>query len=168
MKIITENAAYVLKNDIVYLFQTGLHELTFRFIKNLGDGTIIDDRNKYEFIKYDSLEEIEFLENANWMVDYNEVKDLSEEAIIALSQRIAKRRNVLVQRIDSIPYEELEENMDLVTEKNLLDFKMHSLEEILLFKQGHIRMELPEGVDLPEGVVQENRIRQLIKKEHEE
>ena len=33
----------------------------------------------------------------------------------------------------------------------------------LWFKQGHIKMELPEGVDFPAGFEQEKGIRKLIK-----
>ena len=51
----------------------------------------------------------------------------------------------------------------MVSQCELLDFKMYSLRDVLWFKQGHIKMELPEGVDLPAGLEQEKGIRKLIK-----
>lgn len=59
--------------------------------------------------------------------------------------------------------EERKENMDMVSQCELLDFKMYSLRDVLWFKQGHIKMELPEGVDLPVGFEQGRGIKKLIK-----
>ena len=58
MKIITENAAYVQKND----------------------------NNRYEFVKFEDKNEIEFFKNLDWMVDYNSVKDLNEEDFLNLEK----------------------------------------------------------------------------------
>lgn len=52
--------------------------------------------------------------------------------------------------------EERKKNMNMVSQCELLDFKMYSLRDVLWFKQGHIKMELLEGVDLPIGF-QKNR-----------
>lgn len=59
--------------------------------------------------------------------------------------------------------EEKKENMDLITQCELLDFKIYSLRDILWFKQGHINMILPEGIDFPTDFVQEKGIRKIIK-----
>ena len=164
MKIITHNAVYVQKNDIVNLNQTDLEIPTSIFIKIFGRGiVIIDDSNRYEFIKFDAPEEIEFFRSIDWIIDYNEVKDLSEEEIIALGQSIVDEKNAIAHRFNSMPSEEREKNRDLVSQCDYLDFKMYSLRDVFWFKQGHIKMELPEGVDLPVGLVQEKGIRKLLK-----
>ncbi len=164
MKIITDNAVYVQKNDIAYLNQTDLAIPASIFMKVFGNGiVIIDDSNRYEFVKFEVPEEIEFFKGINWMIDYNEVKDLSEEETIALGQSIAEEKNNIAQRFNSMTPEERKENMNMVSQCELLDFKMYSLRNVLWFKQGHIKMELPEGVDLPAGFEQEKGIRKLIK-----
>lgn len=164
MKIITDNAVYVQKNDIAYLNQTDLAIPASIFMKVFGNGiVIIDDSNRYEFVKFEAPEEIEFFNDINWMIDYNEVKDLSEEETIALGQSIAEEKNNIAQRFNSMTPEERKENMNMVSQCELLDFKMYSLRDVLWFKQGHIKMELPEGVDLPIGFEQEKGIRKLIK-----
>lgn len=53
--------------------------------------------------------------------------------------------------------------MSMVSQCEFLDFKMDSLRDVLWFKQGHIKIKLPEGVDLPAGFEQEKGIRKLIK-----
>ncbi len=162
MKIITDNAVYVQKNDIAYLNQIGL--AIPASIKVFGNGiVIIDDSNRYEFVTFEAPEEIEFFKGTDWMINYNEVKDLSEEETIALGQSIIEERNNIAQRFNSMIPEERKENMNMVLQCGLLDFKMCSLEDFFWFKQGHIKMELPEGVDLPAGFKQEKGIRKLIK-----
>ena len=164
MKIITDSAVYVQKNDIAYLNQTDLAIPASIFMKVFGSGiVIIDDSNRYEFVEFDAPEEIEFFKGIDWMIDYNEVKDLSEEETITLGQSIAKEKNSIAQRFNSLTLEERKENMNMVSQCELLDFKMYSLRDVLWFKQGHIKMELPEGLGFPAGFEQEKGIRKLIK-----
>ena len=64
MKIITEKEVYVQKNDIAYLNQTDLPILASVFTKLLDKGIIIiDNSNRYEFVKFDKPEEIEYFKN---------------------------------------------------------------------------------------------------------
>lgn len=164
MKIITDDAVYVQKNDIAYLNQTDLAIPASIFMKIFGnDIVIIDDNNRYEFVKFDTPEEIEYFRNIDWMIDYNEVKDLSEGETIALGQSIAEEKNCIAQRFNFMTPEERENNMSMVSQCELLDFKMYSLRDVFWFKQGYIKMELPEGVDFPTGFEQEKGIRKLIK-----
>lgn len=164
MKIITDNAVYVQKNDIAYLNQTDLAIPASIFMKVFDSGiVIIDDSSRYEFVEFDDPKEIEFFRGIDWMIDYNEVKDLSEEETITLGQSIVEETNSIAQRFNSMTPEERKENMNMVSQYELLDFKIYSLRDILLFKQGHIKMELPEGIDFPAGFEQEKGIRKLIK-----
>ncbi len=165
MKIITDNAVYVQKNDIAYLNQTDIAFPVSIFMKVFfGNGVvIINDSNRYEFVEFDKPEEIKFFKDIDWMIDYNAVKDLSEQETIALGQRIAEEKNSIAQRFNSMPPEEREKNMNMVSQYELLDFKMYSLRDVLWFKQGRIKMQLPDGVDLPIGCVREKGIRKLIK-----
>ena len=124
MKIITDNAVYVQKNDIAYLNQTDLTIPASIFMKVFGNGiVIINDSNRYEFVKFETPEEIEFFKGIDWMIDYNEAKDLSEEEIIALGQKIVEEKNNIAQRFNSMTPEEKKENMDMVFQCELLDFK---------------------------------------------
>lgn len=164
MKIITNHVAYIQKNDIAYLNQTDLVIPASIFMKVFGDGTtIINDSNRYEFVEFDAPEEIDFFKNIDWMIDYNEIKDLSEEEMISLGQSIAKERNSIAQKFNSMTEEQKEENMNIVTQCDLLDFKMYSLRDILWLKQGRIKMELPEVIDLTAELEQEKGIKNLIK-----
>ncbi len=164
MKIITDSVAYVQKNDIAYLNLTDRAIPASIFMKLFGNGiVIINDSNRYEFVEFEAPEEIEFFKSIDWMIDYNEVKDLSEEETIELACSIAEEQNSIAQRFNSMTPEERENNMSMVSQCELLDFKIYSLRDVLWFKQGHIKMELPEGVDFPTEIEQEKGIRKWIK-----
>lgn len=155
MKIITDNAAYVQKNDLAYLIRSVEHIPASIFMKAFGDSfVIIDDSNRYEFMKFSVPEEIEFFENLDWMVDYSEVKDLSDEEIMALAQMVCEERNIIAQQFNSMSSEEKKENVSMRFRCEILDFKLYSLRDFLWFKQGHLKFNLPEGVELPDGASQ--------------
>lgn len=136
-------------------------------MKVFGNGiVIIDDSNRYEFEKFEDDSEIEFFKGLDWIVDYNSVKDLSDDEIIELGQSIAQSRNQIAQQFNSMSENERKENFDMVTQCELLDFKICSLRDILWFKQGYLKMTLPEDVDYQKKFVQkdENGMQKLIRK----
>ncbi len=148
MKIITDNAAYIQKNDLAYLTHTDLAipESIFRKIFEKGI-VIINDSNRYEFIKFEEASAIEFFSNIDWMIDYNSLKDLTDGEIIKMGQNITKKMATLAQKIDSIPKDDRKAQLDILTEFKNLDFKLNSLKDILLFRQGHLKFKLPEGIE---------------------
>ena len=76
MKIINSDSIYVQKNDIAYLNLSNLPIPVSVFIKVFGNGaTIINDSNRYDFVKFEKESEIEYFKRLDWMIDYNEVKD---------------------------------------------------------------------------------------------
>lgn len=150
MKIINDTKVYVQKNDIAFLNQSDLPIPASIFMKVFGNGiVIIDDSNRYEFVEFTEPNEIEFFKGINWMIDYNEVKNLSEEETIELGQTIAQEKNKIAERFNSMKPEDREKNMNMVSQCELLDFKMYSLRDVLWFKQGHLAMELPDDIEYP-------------------
>ena len=134
VKIITDDAVYVQKNDITYLNHTDLPIPASIFMKVFGNGiVVVDDSNRYEFEKFENTDEIEFFKGLDWIVDYNSVKDLSDDEIIEIGQSIA-------QKFNSMSSDERKENMEMITQCELLDFKMYSLRDILWFKNGKLKM----------------------------
>ena len=70
MKIITDNAVYVQKNDIAYLYSSDLEMPVSVFMKVFGKGdTIIDDSNRYDFVKFEDESEIVFFKGLDWIID---------------------------------------------------------------------------------------------------
>lgn len=140
MKIITNDSAYVQKNDISYLNLSDLPIPASIFMKVFGNGvTIINDSNRYDFVKFDEESEIEYFKDLDWMIDYNEVKDLSEDEIIKLAESIGEEQDKIATTFNSMAEEERKNHADMVTKCDLLEFKFYSLRDVLWFKQGHIQ-----------------------------
>lgn len=77
MKIIKDNAIYVQKNDIGFLNQTDLEIPMSIYLKVFGNGiVVINNKNKYEFVKFDEEVEIRFFKEQNCIIDYDTIKDL--------------------------------------------------------------------------------------------
>lgn len=153
MKIITNDAVYVQKNDIGFLTQTDLSIPATIFLKVFGSGiTIIDDSNRFEFVKFTEQSEIEYFRNLDWIVDYNEVKDLTDDQIMELGRSIADEKNEIAKVFNSMSDEKRRENMQMVVKCETLDFKMYSLRDIIWFRQGHIKMTLPDGKQERKGM----------------
>ena len=167
MKIITNDSVYIQKNDIAYLNMSNLPIPSSIFMKVFGNGvTIINDSNRYDFIKFNQQSEIEYFKGLDWMINYNEVKDLSEHEIVKLAKSIVKDQEQIANTFNSMTEEERKNHTDMITKCDLLEFKFYSLRDILWFKQGHISMKLPEGVDYPQGYTKQNGIKRLLKKKN--
>ena len=163
MKIVTENAVYVQKNDIFRLFHVNStipHTIIAKAFKN-GLQTI-DDSSRYEFVKYKDNKDIEFFNGLDWIVDYNSVKDLSDDEITKMEQDIAQEVRKIVQQIVSMP----EQGSTMIIQSKLLNFKMYFLRDFLLFRHGKLKMTLPEGIDYPKGYIakEEHGIQKLMKR----
>lgn len=154
MKIIMNDCVYVQKHDLVYLLNNEQNILSSVFNKLFGDTIfIVNDDNRYEFVKFDTLEEIEYFKNLDWIIDYNAVKDLSEEEFIKLGEELAMDMNSLANIFNEMNEDERASHLELIEAHEKCEFKMYSLRDILWFKQGHIKMNLPEGVEYPVGYV---------------
>lgn len=152
MKIITNNKAYVQLNDISYLLRSTDLIPASIFEKCFLDIFICTDQNRYEFMEFDTKEEIEFFKNLDYSVDYLELKDLTEEEIIQYGISLAERRNEIAKKYNAMSDSDKEKNLDMVTQCELLDFKILSVRDVLWFKQGHLKMYLPDGIEYPETI----------------
>ena len=145
MKVIYDNCVYVQKNDLAYLEASDLPIPASVFTRVYGNGiTIIDDRNRYDFVLFKEKAEIDFFKGLDWMVDYNELKNLSEEEIIKLAEDTNEERDKIAATYNSMPVEERQKHSDMVTKCYLLEFKFYSLKDILWMKQGHISINIPK------------------------
>jgi len=144
MKIITNDAAYVQKHDIAFLTNTDLEIPASIFMKVFGNGiVVINNSNRWDFVKFEDENDIKYFKGLDWIVDYNDVKDLSEDAFIVTGSAIAEKKNEIAKIYNKMTENERKENMHIVYRCERLDHKMYSLRDILWFKQGHLEMDLP-------------------------
>ena len=151
MKIINiENGvkkAYVQLNDIMMMMQYGGIIPKEVMDKCFTKMFIVTDENRFEFVEFSDPHAVEFFEQCEWMADFREYKDLTEEEIIAKGQGIGELMNEIATQWNGMTQEEREANEDVYTRHESLEFKMHSTAEILWTKQGHRIMPFPVVTD---------------------
>lgn len=160
MKIFKDNSVYVQKNDMVNLNHTDISIPASIFIKVFGQAiTVIDETNRYEFIEFNAPEEIKFFQEQDWIVDYNAIRDLTEEELMELGQSIAQDKNVKAKAFNKLPKKQRQQKyQSVVSSLELLDFKMYSIRDMIMFKRGELEFPLPQGVQRPAIVVAEQTV----------
>ena len=164
MKIIREDGIYVQKNDLAHLTHVDDPVPASIYLKAFGGPyTIINDSNRYDFVKFTEENEIAFFKKQEWIIDYDAVKDFKDEDFVELGKSIAKEQEEQANLYNSMSAEEQSKNRDIVVYCDLLEFKFYSLRDILWFKQGHIKMTLP-GEELVKESKKQSFIKRFFKK----
>ena len=151
MKIVNiedgKKKVYVQLNDIMMMMQFGSTIPSEVMEKHFMNMFIVTDENRFEFSEFTDPHTVEFFEQCEWIPDFREFKDLTEEEIIANGQKIGQLMNEVAMQWNGMTPEEREENEDIYNRHESLEFKMHSTAEILWTKQGHRVMPFPTVPD---------------------
>ena len=159
MKIITDNAAYVQKVDLSYLDSLDIPKTQSIYLSVFDWGkTRLTATNQYDFYKYDKKEDIEFFKNIDWMVDYDEVKDCSDDELIKLGKAINGERTEIGERFNNMSIKDRIKNPDLQLRHRLLAYKLHTLTDYIMYKRGQINFELPEGFKINRDINDDDSI----------
>ena len=144
MKIFKKDGVYIQKNDLAYLTRLDEPIPASIYLKAFGGPCIIiNDSNRYDFICFTEQDEIDFFQRQDWIIDYDAVKDLTDDDFVELGRGIAKEQEEAAEKYNSMSDEEKKKNQDIVGYCDLLEFKFYSLRDILWYKQGHLKMTLP-------------------------
>ena len=151
MKVFANNKVYVQKNDLAYFMRgaEGVSIPSSIVEKVFGQIFIVTDENRYEFIEFSSPKEIEFFRNCDWMIDYNMFDEMTEEEIVNYGCQINTERNNVAAAFNALDdKEKAKQYTQTLTKIQLLEFKMASVRDVLWHKQGHLKFDLPKGIDL--------------------
>lgn len=144
MKIFTSNAVYVQKIDLEF-FKYSLHSLPQTISKQFFESNKVDcdDYGKYDFIKFENIEDIDFFKSVNWIIDYASVKDLSDEEYNKLGWDLARKREQATERLYSFERENNEYRIILL-ECKLLQYQISMLQDIADVRDGRLKIRIPE------------------------
>lgn len=147
MKIFNEEngvkKVYVQINDIMTLINTDLSIPGSVFEKVFSDFFIVNDSNRMDFVEFDKPNEIKYFESLDWIVDYKEIRDLTEEEIKNKVQDITSKVKRITNRYNSMSENQKYRNHSLVQKHELLDHKINNLVEVLCVKQGLEQIPFP-------------------------
>lgn len=144
MKILTNDSVYVQKIDIAYLLSTDIVMPHSIMINTFGEnGGCVTTSNRFDFVKFDKDYEIAFFNNFNWILNYDDVKDLNEEALLKLSYLINDKKRKIINLFNSMNSNDQKNNLFLLKKFEALNFKLLSLKDYISYKQGRINMTFP-------------------------
>lgn len=122
MKMVIGRTLYVQKIDLEFL-KYRLHSLPQFISSKIFESRKInvDDNNKYDFFRFEDIDEIEFFKGISWIIDYDSLIALTDQDIKKLSN----------------DYE------DILLQYKLLNYQIASLNDFIDFKSGRLKITLP-------------------------
>ena len=125
MKIICDNGIYVQKIDIAFVTNNTENIDHLKLIN-------INDENIYEFELFSSPKDIDFFSNLDFIVNYDDIKNIDEDDVIKLIQK-ANLEKIKMENTDS----EKSNKNDILKQ----EYKIYSLRDALWFEKIEIKSD---------------------------
>jgi hypothetical protein len=153
MKIFhTENgkeAVYVQMQDIMELNRSDTPILASIYMKVFKGIVIVDDTNRFDFVRFDDEEEVKFFKEVDFIIDYNEYKDMTDDQLENEWGKLVTKSNEIAKKWNEMSENEREKNINLFQEYENLKYMMNFLKEIYAIKHNKMSMPFPEFVQIP-------------------
>lgn len=136
MKIITEDAVYIERKDFVFLLSLDIPLSTSVFFKSFDKKlTTLTEKNQHELIKMNGKYEKKFFSNLDWILDYEELKNINDVEITNQIKELDNKRHELLK--EYISFNEIQKinNKNVLTKIRILEYKIDALKEYLLSKR---------------------------------
>ena len=149
----TENgkeSVYVQMQDIMHLNSTDMPIPASIYTKVFTGIVIVNDSNRFDFVRFDEEHEVKFFRELNFVIDYDQYKDLTDEQLEEEGQKLATRANEIAERWNAMTPEERQQNSNLLQEHENLGYMLNFLSEVYAVKHGKRSMPFPDFVKLPE------------------
>ena len=145
MKIINnengQEVVYVQKYDMMFIMHN-CDSLPAALMEDFfSDIVIINGDNRFEFVRFTDPSEVEFFKKQDWIIDYADYKDLTEEEIMEKGMGVIDEINAVAQEFNDSSSEK--QRATLYDRHELLNAKLDSVKVFLWYKQGHIHFQLP-------------------------
>ena len=148
MKINYSNKIYIQVIDLMWLntLNIDMPGIVRKSIFNIGYKLINNSISNTDFIYFEDNEIIKYFNNLDWIIDYDEVKDLSLYELTVYRNNVKKECNNLIKEYNGMDYYDKLKNWLLRDRINYLNIKWLNVRDFILYRMGIIRYELPEGI----------------------
>lgn len=150
----TENGkevVYVQMQDIMHLNQSDLPIPASIYTKVFTGVTIVNDSNRFDFVRFDEEHEVRFFRDLEFVIDYDKYKDLTDEQLEEEGQTLAVKANEIAEKWNNMSEEERKQNSNLLQEHENLGYMLNFLSEIYAVKHRKRTMPFPEFVQVPKA-----------------
>lgn len=111
--------------------------------------TIVNDSNRFNFVKFTEKHEVIFFKELDFIIDYDQYKDLTDEQLDKEGRELTNKANKIAEKWNSMSVDEREQNSNLIEEHKNIEYMLHFLAEIIAIKHGKSSMPFPDFVKLP-------------------
>ena len=140
-----KETVYIQINDIAFLNSTNEPIPASIFLKAFGQGaTIINDDNRFDYLKFSKPKEVKYLKSLDFIVNYNEYNNLSLEDIENAEIKIANKMNEIADKYNAMDAKGRIKNSELLSEHQKLQFLLDSLEMLYMQKKNGENLPLPK------------------------
>ena len=117
--------------DIMYLSnETDIPIPATNFEKVFTGITVVDDNNRFEFVKFNKDHEVKFFKELGFIIDYDQYKDLTDEQLEEEAQKLQIKANDIADKWNAMNEEERKENKSLYQEHRNIGYMIKFLSEI--------------------------------------
>ncbi len=142
-----KDVVYVQLQDVVFIINQTEISIPASIAEKVFSRTlIIDDTNRFDFVKFEEEAEVKFFENLNFVVDYDKYKDLGRRELKKERKKLIKTTNKMIQEWNKMTIQMRKENIYLLEEIERTEYVVNCLQEIYGIKTGKNPMNLPEFV----------------------
>ena len=108
---------------------------------------IVNDSNRFDFVKFDKEPEVAFFKTLNFIIDYNDYKDLTDEQFQERLKNVVDEYNNLVNKWNKMSKAEHKKNMNLLVSLQKLEYTIKFILELYDKKNGNSSMTLPDFIN---------------------
>lgn len=135
--------------DLVHLIhETDLSVPASIFMKVFSKPVITTDENRFNFVKFDDEHEIKFFKDLNFIIDYMQYKDLTDEQLEEEWSKIVDKLNSVAEEWNKMSIKEREKNLALHEEHGNLEYMLKFIHEIYDVKHHRRTMPFPDFVNV--------------------
>ena len=142
-----KEVVYVQMQDIIYISnEIDISIPASIFTKVFTGVTIVDDSNRFDFVKFDKKHEVKFFKDLDFILDYDKYKDLSDEDFEKEGQKLVDRANEIAKKWNSMNEKEREKNYSILEEHEKISYMLKFMVEIDAVRHGERFMPFPKFV----------------------
>ena len=108
----------------------------------------MNDSNRFDFVSFNKEHEVKFFRKLEFVIDYDQYKDLTDEQLEEEAQKSAAKANEIAKKWNSMSLDEREQNGNLFQEHENIGYMLNFLTEIYAVKHGKRFMPFPDFVKL--------------------
>ncbi len=148
MKVFVDDKVYVQKGDLVFLTGGPVVIAYPKSIFEKVEKEIQDNDNWFDFVEFESKEEIDFFMSADWIIDYHDFDNMNIYNFMKYAANLQREKKRTSETFNSLSLEERKGLYSEASKKlDLIDYQLRSLKNLANYKRGYLNYPIP-GVDL--------------------